>query len=80
MKKLDKLMKNVSLKNMHKIGDEEVKGDELLMVFFKDDSEDYHCNREVKVSGTLMQLDATLCYTRREVDHISRVKIIESYK
>jgi len=79
MPELNELMKNVSLKNMHKVGEEEVKDDELLVVLFKDDVDDFHINRNVKIVKSLMQLDATLCYTIRDVDKVLRMKLVETY-
>jgi hypothetical protein len=79
MDKLSELMKNVSLKNMSKIGDKEVKKGELLVVFYKDDKGKFYSNKNVSVAGSLMQLDAVLTHTDRKVDRVVRLKAIGAY-
>jgi len=79
MEKLSELMKDVSLKNYDQIGDAEVKNNELIIVTYKDDAHKPFSNRKVDVAGSLMQLDAILCYVERDRDQVFRVKIVEEY-
>lgn len=79
IEKLSQLMRNVSLRDINKIGDEEVKTDELLIVFYRDDTSKYHSTRKVNVAASLMQLDAVLC-SERELDCVLRVKITDTYR
>ena len=77
MKTISGLLKHVSLHTIKKIP--QLEKDELLVVLFKDDAGAFDCNRKVKVAGSLLQLDAVLCYAKRKVDKVVKMKVVESY-
>ena len=77
MPKLSELMKHVSLHSIDKIP--QLENDERLIIFYEDDEDDFDCNRSVSIAMTVLQLDAILCYTKREVDCVVKMKTVEIY-
>lgn len=77
MAKLSELMKDVSLHSMDKIP--QLENDERLIIFYKDDEGVFDSNRNVDIAATVLQLDAILCYTKREVACVVKMKTVEMY-
>jgi hypothetical protein len=79
VKKISDLMKNVSLRSIDNISDEDLKEDEIFMVFYEDDESNFDVNKKVSIAGSILQLDAALTYAKRKVSCVKRLKVVEVY-
>jgi hypothetical protein len=77
MSLLRELMEHVSLFSLDKIP--QLAQDERLIVFYKDDAQEYYSNRRVDIAASILELDTILTYTEREVDRVVKMKVMEVY-